>query len=171
MHRTLHCALSGAPAARARILFLCAVRCAPDMYCRLSGAPIMRFKKRPPARPSSQRPPLLIFSLAPLCSLGDFPSPATCSRRRPSSGETVTSSLLSGEKPQLSLLFSFPSVSGSSAAYVPPLLLPFQIPINSSEWSESQCMVVCTSSPLNPLQVLSSFGRVSPPPIAISFKT
>jgi hypothetical protein len=84
VHRTLHCALSGAPAARAQDLLLlcvvrwftrqllCAVRCAPDRHCRLSGAPISRFKKRPPARDRARG------SLFPLCSLlsalsGDFP--------------------------------------------------------------------------------------------------
>jgi hypothetical protein len=66
VHRTLHYALSGAPAERAQIPFLlcavrwftgqllCVVRCAPDRHCRLSGAPIMHFKKsfpRPSPRP------------------------------------------------------------------------------------------------------------------------
>jgi hypothetical protein len=106
VHRTLHCAMSGAPAAAREVpLFLCAVRwftghllcavrCAPDSHCRLSGVPISRFKKSPPARPSqglclfsspsrklsvlgdSQRPP------SPLLSGGLHlrrpPSPATC---------------------------------------------------------------------------------------------
>jgi hypothetical protein len=56
VHRTLRCAMSSAPAARVQdLLFLCAVRCAPDRHCRLSGAPISRFKKASSPRPS-QRP-------------------------------------------------------------------------------------------------------------------
>jgi hypothetical protein len=42
---------------------LCAVRCAPDRHYRLSGAPISRFKKRPPARNRARG------SHSPLCSL------------------------------------------------------------------------------------------------------
>jgi hypothetical protein len=55
VHRTLHCAMSGAPAAaryNSTLLcvvrwftgqLLCAIRCAPDRHCRLSGAPILGF--------------------------------------------------------------------------------------------------------------------------------
>jgi hypothetical protein len=58
VHRTLHCALSGAPVVRAQIPFLlcvvrwftgqlrCTVWCAPDRHCGLSDAPMMCFKKR-----------------------------------------------------------------------------------------------------------------------------
>jgi hypothetical protein len=42
---------------------LCAVRCAPDRHCRLSGAPILRFKKRPPARDRARGPFLPLGSL------------------------------------------------------------------------------------------------------------
>jgi hypothetical protein len=66
---------------------LCAVRCAPDRHCRLSGAPISRFKKGPPARPSQR---LLLFpSQHPLLSVpGDSLSPtgvlrSPASLRRP----------------------------------------------------------------------------------------
>jgi hypothetical protein len=105
VHRTLHCAMSGAPAAAREVpLFLCAVRwftghllcavrCAPDRHCRLSGVPISRFKKQPPARarPEAIFPWLRsVFSVlgdslrtpSPLLSGGLHlrrpPSPATC---------------------------------------------------------------------------------------------
>jgi hypothetical protein len=73
VHRTLHCAMSGPPAAtRFKSFFLCvvrwltgqllcAVRCAPDRHCRLSGAPIFGFKKTFP-RPSPR--PGFVSSLA-----------------------------------------------------------------------------------------------------------
>jgi hypothetical protein len=92
VHRTLHCALSGAPVARAQIHFLlcgvrwfteqllCAVWCALDMHCRLSGAPITRFKKRTSSPRPSQRSPfpstLWLFLVS-----GDFSS--THRRRSP----------------------------------------------------------------------------------------
>jgi hypothetical protein len=92
VHRTLHCAMSGAPAAaRYKSVFLCAVRCAPDRHCRLSGAPISRFKKRPPARDRargslSPPPAVLSVSLAtpsppPAISLHRWPPSPTRLRR------------------------------------------------------------------------------------------
>lgn len=64
---------------------LCAVRCAPDRHCRLSGAPISRFKKGPPAR-SRARGTLSQPALSSLSVSGDslFPhrrSPATRGHR------------------------------------------------------------------------------------------
>jgi hypothetical protein len=120
VHRTLHCAMSGAPAAARKNPFslcavrwftgqlLCAVRCAPDRHCRLSGAPISCFKKRPPARPS-QRHCFISQPPAYLC-LWRFPphrrSPpaATISGRAP-----VISCGLGSSSPSLSVSFS-PSV-------------------------------------------------------------
>jgi hypothetical protein len=69
--------MSGAPAAaRSNPIFLCvvrwctgqllcAVRCAPDRHCKLSGAPILRFKKNtssPSWARGSQFPPTLWLS-------------------------------------------------------------------------------------------------------------
>jgi hypothetical protein len=175
VHRTLHCALSGAPTARAQeLLLLCAVRwftgqllctfrCAPDRQCRLSGAPISRFKKIASNPKPSQR--LSISSL--LC--GDHPllfahrRPPPSVHRRPPATALVPSS--SGEQPCTSpSLFLFVS---RTAGILSTLGLKFQILV---KFCESQCMFVCLCAPLNPLQVLSSFGRVSPPQIAFSPK-
>jgi hypothetical protein len=110
VHRTLHCAMSGAPAAARKVpLFLCAVRwftghllcavrCAPDRHCRLSGAPITRFKKQPPARAEPEALWLFFSPSRPVSVLGDSwrpPSPLLSGglhlRRRPS---PVTCALL-----------------------------------------------------------------------------
>ena len=128
MHRTLHCALSGAPAAARKIsLFLCAVRwftgqllcavrCAPDRHCRLSGVPISRFKKIAPARPSQG---LCLISSPWLRSVFSVPgdsqrSPSTSNSgglhlRRPPSPATCAPPLLPlGEQPTvLPLSLSF----------------------------------------------------------------
>jgi hypothetical protein len=89
VHQTLHCALSGAPAGTRRSPFPhctvrwfteqlpCAVRCAPDMHCRLSDAPIMCFLKSSP-RPSPR--PGSLFSTERSLFFGDSPphlSPST----------------------------------------------------------------------------------------------
>jgi hypothetical protein len=125
VHRTLHCAMSGAPAAtRANPLLLCivwwftgqllcTVRCAPDRHCRLSGAPITRFKKRPPTRARARDLLLSPLSGSSLLS-GDLPSsPATFPHRRsPCSGDLqglCSPPLPSGEQlclPLLSICFS-----------------------------------------------------------------
>jgi hypothetical protein len=61
---------------------LCAVRCALDRHCRLSGAPISRFKKRPPARSrargsySHRQHPLLSAPGDSLSPAGELPPPA-----------------------------------------------------------------------------------------------
>ena len=131
MHRTLHCAMSGAPAAaRYNTIFLCAVRCAPDRHCRLSGAPISRFKKRPPARPSQR----LNFSASSLCSLipGDSLSPR---RRSPTTGGHHLRRC-SGDFGPLSFppsvsrplpLFSSPSLSGEQWPLTSPFCATLQI--------------------------------------------
>jgi hypothetical protein len=118
VHRTLHFAMSGAPAAaRWNSIFLCvvrwftgqllcAIRCAPDRHCRLSGAPISGFKKnfslsRPrPGTPSS------LFS-ASLSVSGDFHP----HRRSP---------LLGGDPPA-TLCLPCPSPSGEQLCLHPPL--------------------------------------------------
>jgi hypothetical protein len=140
VHRTLHCATSGAPAAaRSNSIFLCAVwwfteqslcaiRCAPDRHCRLSGAPISRFKKRPPARARArgQPPSLLSGSLLSLaiCS----PSPATSPHRRPpcSDDPVLLSCPPLGEQPFLPLSF-LPLCSVVQRFSFPPL-----VPISNS---------------------------------------
>jgi hypothetical protein len=140
VHQTLHCALSDAPAARAQdLLFLCAVRCAPDRHCRLSGAPILRFKKRPPARNRARGSHFPLCSLA-LCPLAILPSSPTISSpaailRRPSA-PLLPSSLVSSPcfSPSLSLCFR-----GSHALQFHPCH-KFQI---HSKFCESPCLVVC----------------------------
>jgi hypothetical protein len=138
VHRTLHCAMSGAPAAARKIpLFLCAVRwftgqllcsvrCAPDRHCRLSGVPISRFKKSPPARPSQR---LCLTSLpapAPSSSLAIL-LPRRRSHRRPPSPATISGDLVSllpslGE--QVFPPSPFFSLSVPSVKFAPsPLLL------------------------------------------------
>jgi hypothetical protein len=98
VHQTLHCAMSGAPAAaRYKSIFLCAVRwftgqllcavrCAPDRHCRLSGAPISRFKKKAssPTEPEALSSPLTALCLCLWClplphrrPSGDHRAPAT----------------------------------------------------------------------------------------------
>jgi hypothetical protein len=102
-HCTVQCPVHRQPRAKSIFLcavrwftgqLLCAVRCAPDRHCRLSGAPISRFKKRPPAR---AEPEAHYFSLPAPSSLclwrllpvaGDPPhrhalSPAKLRRPRP----------------------------------------------------------------------------------------
>jgi hypothetical protein len=164
--------MSGAPtAARSKSIFLCAVRwftrqllcavrCAPDRHCRLSGAPISHFKKSPPARSRARG-----FSV-PLCSLSlaiSTPSPAISSL----AATKCFSPSLSGEHPLLSL-------SPLLSEFLPPEkflsfhpLCPIQNHVNSSKskWCNVFLCAHCVS-----LQVSSSLGRVSQPLIAISPK-
>jgi hypothetical protein len=66
---------------------LCAVRCAPDRHCRLSGAPISRFKKIASSPKPSQR--LFCSSLLSVspCSPAISPLSGDPSHRRLPSGE------------------------------------------------------------------------------------
>jgi hypothetical protein len=183
VHRTLHCAMSGAPAA-ARLnpislcavrwftgQLLCAVRCAPDRHCRLSGVPISRFKKSAPS-PTGQRPPFSQASARELSALsvsGDslLHRRRTPSHRRPPSPATSSpSSPLLGE--QLSL--PPPSVLLCSGEQSLPSL-PFEqflqifVKFCESCWWNALHYPHCVS-----LQVFSSFGRAFPPPMAVSPK-
>jgi hypothetical protein len=93
VHRTLHCAMSGAPAAaRYKSIFLCAVRwltgqllcavrCASDRHCRLSGAPISRFKKKASSPTEPEAP--LFPSRHLFLSVPRRPSGDSQPRRRP----------------------------------------------------------------------------------------
>jgi hypothetical protein len=156
VHRTLHCAMSGAPAAACKIpLFLCAVRwftgqllcavrCAPDRHCRLSGVPISHFKKkRPPAR---ARPEASFFSQPsrqPLCSWR-FPSPpattpppaistgGVCPRWAPATSPELFPSVSSSPLPSSSLF----SVSKSLCHSLHHPLVQIQISVKShaSNW-------------------------------------
>jgi hypothetical protein len=126
VHRTLHCALSGAPAARAQdpLLLcavrwfteqlLCAVRCAPDRHCRLSDAPIIGFLKKIPTPEPEARHSLSAFSLS-VCSLGSLRrSPPRSPLRRPplrrrpcsSGGAPARPPFSSGEQLEILSLFS-----------------------------------------------------------------
>jgi hypothetical protein len=174
--------MSGAPvAAREVPLFLCAVwwftghllcavRCAPDSHCRLSGVPISRFKKQPPARArpeasflswlrsgfsvlgGSQRPP------SPLLSGG-------LHLRRPPSPASSSSPLL-GERLSLSPS-SVPLCFGEQC--LPPFqfehFLQIFVEFCESCWWNALLYPHCVS-----LKALSSFGRAFPPQMAISLK-
>jgi hypothetical protein len=97
-HYTVHCPVHRPRAQELLLLcvvrwfteqLLCAVRCAPDRHCRLSGAPISRFKKRLQPEPSER---LSVFpTLWLTASLAiSTPSPATSPHRRPPcSGDPV----------------------------------------------------------------------------------
>jgi hypothetical protein len=114
-----YCALSGVhriatmryPVCTGQLL--CAIWCAPDRHCRLSDAPITRFKKRPLARPQARDH--ISLAISALCSLsGDLP------RRRLFSCNQVLPFILSGEQPQfLSPLSVFHPVS---TPFHPPLI-------------------------------------------------
>jgi hypothetical protein len=112
-HQTVRCAPDTAlctvrcsSRARKNFFFLCAVRCAPDRHCRLSGAPIMHFKKRPPARDPARG------SHFPLCSLALFPpSDLLCT-----SSETT----ISGRAPATSSASAWP-LPPSGERLFPPL--------------------------------------------------
>jgi hypothetical protein len=168
VHRTLHCA----PAAREQILFplcavqwftvqlLCVVRCAPDRHCRLSGAPITRFEKRPPARNRARDP---------------FPSLLSGSPPSWRSPLDLAGVQLSGHAPATSGAPARPPLLSSSGEQLPPSSLLFQVPVKSSPIpfppfaayfkslsnSMNQVHECVPSVPLDPLQVLSSLGRVS----------
>jgi hypothetical protein len=146
VHRTLHCALSGAPAVRAQELpflcaiqgftrqLLCSVRCAPDRHCKLSGAPMLHFKKRPPARARAIGHCLSLFSGSSLLWRSALPRrrpPLTGDHRAPaSSGACAYPS--SGEQPKLLLPPSSLSVS-QCCELLSHLLCQFQILMNPSE--------------------------------------
>jgi hypothetical protein len=131
-HCTVHCPVHQ-PRAQ-EFLFLCAIRwftgqllcavwCAPDIHCRLSGAPIMRFKKRPPAQDRARG------SHFPLCSLALFPpgdllctsSETTISSRAPATSSASAWPLPpSGERLFPPLCFFTMS---SQLLLLPPLVL------------------------------------------------
>jgi hypothetical protein len=148
VHRTLHCALSGAPAAARFKSFslcavrwftgqlLCAVRCAPDRHCRLFGAPISRFKKSPPARDRARG------LLLPLCSLLSDSLATTLSslitgvhRLRPCSGDLdpVLLSCPRSVSSSFSLCLLSLSISLASEAPSSTPLCSFQILVKSCE--------------------------------------
>jgi hypothetical protein len=150
---------------------LCAVRCAPDRHCRLSGAPISRFKKRLPARIRARGS---LFSSSASCSL--FLATHSSRRRRSSATGGHRPRLGSGDLIPLSFplsvslpLFSLPLCALSEAVRLPfstPLQI-LQIPVKSNEssWYNVFLCPYCVS-----LQDPSSFGRVFSPQMAVSPK-
>jgi hypothetical protein len=169
VHRTLHCALSGAPAARAQLplllcvvrwfigQLLCAVRCAPDMHCRLSGAPVSRFKKRPPNSRLSQKPPFLSIPSSSPSLWRSKPPLRRSPHRRQSSGDQV---LLScpplGEQPYLPLTFPLSILLSSELQSTLCAQFKFLlIPVNPSG---GMCSFVSLEYPC---RFLAPFGRVS----------
>jgi hypothetical protein len=180
-HCTVQCPVHRQP--RAKNPFSCALSGgSPDSYCALSGVhrtgtvdcpvrPYRVLKKASSPQPSQR----LIFSLpahsvsvsvsgVSLSPPATFPPPATL--RRP--GALVP---LSGEQhfpPLLPSIFFSPALGlrGSEALSLHPLSI-FQILVKSNEskrWNVFNCPH-CVS-----LQVLSSFGRVFTPQMAISPK-
>ena len=139
---------------------LCAVRCAPDRHCRLSGAPILRFKKKrlqPEAEPEAIRflPTLWLSALS-----GD---PVTFSVISLAGGDLLVTKLLLGLGSPLVSSHVFPllsSISVQPSELTSTLCAQFKF---FSIFCESKCWMWFLCVPLNPLQVPSSFGRVSQP--------
>jgi hypothetical protein len=135
VHRTLHCAMSGAPAAaRSKSIFLCVVRWLPDSYCALSGVhqtgtvdcpvrPYSFFKKNF-SSPRARGQPLLLYLWLLSASLA-IPLPR---QRRPLTGDHRAPAIFhacacffSHEQPcfPLHLFFSSMSVSAVSTPFHP----------------------------------------------------
>jgi hypothetical protein len=100
---------------------LCAVRCAPDRHCRLSGAPILRFKNNASSPKPSQRLSVSSPLSGSLPSLAVGPPLRQSPHRRRSSGDQVLLSCLisplvstSLQVPSLSLTISVPSEHSST---------------------------------------------------------
>jgi hypothetical protein len=159
VHRTLHCAMSGAPAAaRANRLRLCAVRCAPDMHCRLSGAPILRFKKTASSPRPSQRLsfPHSLALYPPLAISSPLRQPPL--RRRPCSSGGAPAGLPS---PLVSSSRSFPSslsVFQCSELLFHSLSAKFNFLSNSVNPCSGRNSYVSLEYPC---RFLAHFGRVS----------
>jgi hypothetical protein len=147
VHRTLHCAMSGAPAAaRADPLLLCvvrwftgqllcAVRCAPNRHCRLSGAPIIGFKNPFPARARGREP----FSVSQRCFSLSLEALLSGDLLLAGGRAPVVVLLLGLPSPLVSSSRSFPSflsLSQLSQASHHPLFAQVQIP---SKLCESLC--------------------------------
>jgi hypothetical protein len=175
--------MSGAPAAAHwNSISLCAVRCAPDRHCRLSGVhrtgtvdcpvhPYRVLKKLPPARDWARGSLLPLGSLlsGSLISLAIYsPSSATSPHRRPPcSGDTVLLSCPRSVSIPFSLCLSSLSVSLSSKPLFHSLCqTQFPIQFCESMWWE---MLLCV--PWWFRQVSSSLGRVSQPKLTKSPKT
>jgi hypothetical protein len=157
VHRTLHCARSGAPAARAQIRFplcvvrwftrqlLCAVRCAPDRHCRLSGAPITRFKKRPPARAEPEATSSL-SALWLLSAPGDPPPPLITGGDRRCCSPVILSRVCSAFLSLVSSPLPYPSLYFQPVKLSPPTsFMKFQFlcnSVNPSAWLSSSMLVV-----------------------------
>jgi hypothetical protein len=174
-HCTVQCSVHRLP--RTKNLFSCALSGgSPDRYCALSGVhrtgtvdcpvrPYCVLKKAYSPHPSQR----LIYSPAsrPLClsgtslsPAGDLPPPAaTVSDWAPAT--SCPSPSLLGEQTTPSVLFSL--CSGEQRLPLLPFVQKLQI-LRNLVWYVCLC-VFCAS-----LQVLSSFGRVFPPQIAISPK-
>jgi hypothetical protein len=144
---------------------LCAVRCAPDRHCRLSGAPISCFKKGLQPEPS-QRPHCFSSLWLSLPSLAVWPllrrslSPAVISphRRPPCYGDPVLISCPPlDEQPFLPLSF-LPLCSVVKRFSNPP----FVPNSNSSQFPVNPCGWKCSYVSLEyPCRFLAPFGRVS----------
>jgi hypothetical protein len=119
-HCTVQCPVHRQP--RAKIQFflcavrwftgqlLCAVRCAPDRHCRLSGVPILRFLKKNPSLPEPVAWLSFFLSTRALCSLAILLSPsANFLLRRPPSPTGL-------QRPRQ---YSSPSVSSSCSLSLP----------------------------------------------------
>jgi hypothetical protein len=149
---------------------LCAVRCAPDRQCRLSGALITRFFKKglpspEPVHVPSQFLALCLLSLSwrfPLSSLTAIAggrAPVTPLKLRPCFSLPLVSCFLSP--------FSLSVSSVQCRAHPSTLLNPNQTLVHTCESSACLCSIV----PLKyPYRFLAPFGRVSNHTIGISPK-
>jgi hypothetical protein len=120
---------------------LCAVRCAPDRHYRLSGAPISRFKKRPPARDRARGS----FRQPSFSVTGDFsPHQAIHHLRRP-----LSSTVLRRHRAPL-----LPPLGEQLWLPLPPLYFffeqstPFHLFCPNSNSCEIQCNQVVFCVPL-----------------------
>jgi hypothetical protein len=113
----------------------CAVRCAPDRHCRLSGAPISRFKKIASSPKLSQR-----LSISSLLSVSLLSSDLTPLRRSFSPAAALRRTLPGAHPfpPQVSSSGSLLSISIEQCTPFSTLLCQIQILINSYEsmWLE-----------------------------------
>jgi hypothetical protein len=180
VHRTLHCAMSGAPAAARKIPFFCALSGgSPDSYCALSGVhrtgtvdcpvcPSRVLKNRP--QPDRAEPEaLFLLPAAQLSASGDFPLAGDLHRRPPSPTVLRRSLAHPSCSPSVSCSqSSSPSVSFSLSLWLCTTpVYPFQISVKShasSWWFVFPCSYFIS------LQVLGSFGRVLLPQMAIFLK-
>jgi hypothetical protein len=145
-HCTVQCPVHRQP--RAKMLFflcavrwftgqlLCAVRCAPESHCRLSGVPISRFKKTAPS-PTGPEASCFPASARALCPAAISPPPAISTggdhpRWAPATSPVLFPSVSSSPLPSFSLL----SVSKPLCHPIhhPPVQIQISVKSHASNW-------------------------------------